>query len=318
VSPYWFILLMGFTASHGVTITDGVNTGQEIPATVSAISWAPYMAGVWNLDESGASTRVNTGACGGTSSNCNLSRNGDTTNNTTYFRQGTASNVFDGTGDYLYCTNANCGSALGAASNGGLATGNISFGCWASENIGATAGEIGSIIGKHNGTYGYDLWLDYGTALSLYSIAKCQIDSWTTWLPSYATGLTLQRAPAITHYVCTFEDFTHTQTIYANGSTQIDFGVPGYSLSYYITANSSDFRIGSGANKGDFYGYADECFVYKGVLSARDVCRICSCGIDGSLCTCSMDNNWTNRGRWETDCGNCSLPTSCLTMPGVD
>ncbi len=325
------ILLSGFLASVGTSsetgndgmyATAGVKTGANgaLMPSVSAVSWAPYMAGVWNLDESGASTRVNTGACGGTASNCNLTRSGDVTNNTTYFKQGTGSNVFDGSGDYLYCTNANCGSALGSVSNGNLGTGNISFGCWATENIGATSGELGSIIGKHDGTNGYDLWLDYGNALVAFSTAKCQVDSWTTWLPSYTSLLTGQRAPNIQHYVCTFEDYTHSQVIYVNGVTNKDLGVPGYSFAYYITANTADFKIGSGTNKGDFYGYADECFVYKGVLSARDVCRICSCGIDGSLCACGQEGQgaWDNVGRNATDCGSCTLPASCLSLPGVD
>lgn len=321
MSPYWFVLLMGFVSSNGVVITDGVRTGQEVPSTVSAPSWAPYMVAYWTLDEGGASTRANTagaGTCGGTQSNCDLTRNGTPTNDTTYFKQGTGSNTFDGSTDWLFCSNATC-TALDIKSTGGLHTGSVSFGCWATENTLAASGEIGAIIGKHDGTYGYELLLDYGLALATFSTAKCQIDSYTTWIPSYSTLLTAQRAPFINHYICTYDDASSTQTIYANGNLQKDLGNSGFvGTTYMLTSNSTNFKIGSSGNAGDFYGYVDECFVYRGVLSNRDACRICSCGVDGSLCTCSGDNNWVNKGRWDTDCGDCPLPTSCLTPPGVD
>jgi hypothetical protein len=210
-------------------------------------------------------------------------------------------------------------SALDIKTSGNLGTGNISFGCWATENEGASSGEVGDIIGKHDGTYGYVLWLDFGTSLVAYSTAKCQVDGYTTWLPSYTTLLNEQRATNMHHYICTFDDLNHTQAIYVDGTVNKDLGVPGYpALTPLLTSNTADFKIGSGGVKGDFYGYADECFVYKGVLSQRDACRICSCGVDGSLCSCSADNNWASRGRWDSDCGNCTLPTSCLTPPGVD
>lgn len=323
------ILLSGFLASVGTTSETGndgmyatagvkIGNGSLVPSQ-TAISWSPYMVGVWNLDEGGASTRVNTGACGGTASNCNLSRSGTPTNDTTYFKQGTGSNTFDGTGDYVSCANATC-SALSIKSNGSLHTGSISYGCWSTLN-GSTGNRVGAIMGKHDGTYGYELWIDYGVAVGIYATAKCQIDSYTTWLPSYSTLLTAQKAPNLNHYVCTYDDASATQSIIVNGSYKKDLGAPGYpTLTNRLTSNTTDFKIGSSGVKGDFYGYADECFVYNGVLSERDACRICSCGMDGALCACGQEGQgtWDNTGRRDTDCGGCTLPASCFTPPGVD
>lgn len=328
------ILLSGFLASVGTTsetgndgmyATAGVKLGANgaLLPSVSAISWAPYMVAYWTLDEGSTTTRANTagtGTCGGTQSNCNLTRTGTPTNNTTYFMQGTGSNTFDGTGDYLSCSNATC-TALDIKSNGGLHTGSISFGCWASEDIGASSGEIGAIIGKHDGTYGYELWLDFGTTLAAFATAKCQIDSYTTWMPSFTTPLSSQRAPILNHYICTYDDQNATQAMYANGVLPFGTGQPGYVfLTNMLTSSSSDFKIGSSGNKGDFFGYADECFVYNGVLSSRDACRICSCGVDGSLCACGQEGqgSWDNVGRRDTSCNGCTLPASCLTGPGID
>jgi len=73
-----------------------------------------------------------------------------------------------------------------------------------------------------------------------------------------------------------------------------------------------------------FGGYAwdgqlDECFVTARVLAAAEICRVCSCGIDGTLCTCDAGTpaSYTNTGRNAGQCGACALPACNAPPPGT-
>jgi hypothetical protein len=71
-------------------------------------------------------------------------------------------------------------------------------------------------------------------------------------------------------------------------------------------ASTAKFGIGTGAKGSTGSAFVDECGWEAANLSDAALCRICSCGIDGSLCMCS-GTTYANSGRNATFCGGCSL-----------
>jgi len=75
-------------------------------------------------------------------------------------------------------------------------------------------------------------------------------------------------------------------------------------------AGTSSVLIGNGHGVGAFWGQVDECWVTASALPDAAVCRICSCGLDGSLCSCA-GSAFAATGRNATFCNSCALPAAC-------
>jgi len=69
-------------------------------------------------------------------------------------------------------------------------------------------------------------------------------------------------------------------------------------------------RFSLATNQGAADFYLDDAFVYNGALSDEDFCRVCSCGVDGSACSCD-GTAWADEGRNSASCGSCTLPNTC-------
>jgi lysophospholipase L1-like esterase len=65
-------------------------------------------------------------------------------------------------------------------------------------------------------------------------------------------------------------------------------------------------------------GQLDECFVTARVLTAAEICRVCSCGVNGTLCTCDAATppSYLTTGRNAGTCGACALPACNAPPPG--
>lgn len=61
----------------------------------------------------------------------------------------------------------------------------------------------------------------------------------------------------------------------------------------------------------------DDMQVYAGVLDAEARCKWCSCGWNGTLCSCFADDPtvYVSTGRNATNCGSCTLPDCNATGP---
>lgn len=277
----------------GIKTNGGINSVDY--AELTPASWASNMQAVWYLEEATTTTRANSGSCG---TSCNLTRAGDTTSDGTNYRQGSYSNVFDGTGDDLSCTNANCGTALGIASSGGTG-GDITFGCWVRLNalgVNATSG----FLSRHASNSGYIAYvLDSGFGLG--GSLRCKIDS----TEATSSGQLLDTAPkAWVHAVCRFNDSTNTLRPFFNGAAD------GTATVSSLSAPSQSTVLGN-LNSQYLDGWLDECFVHAGALTDKDICRICSCGIDGQQCRYNaVSDSWANKGNNSSLCGSCTLPTS--------
>lgn len=277
------ILLTGLLATSGVQATAGVS---ELPAVQAPASWVSNLTAVWNLDEA-SGTRVNSGSCG---SACNLSTISGTPPSSTTRMQGSAAIEFTANVlESVSCTDANCGSALGPASSGGTG-GDVTYGCWVN-----TAWFDQNIMYRHS-TNGF--FFDY--AATGGSGAYCKIDSTSTSRVTWSSS-------TYHHAVCRFDDTNNDLDLFH------DAAVVASAAPTSITAVSTPFYLG-----GIAFTYLDECFVHRGALTDKDICRICSCGIDGSLCSYySATDAWAGTGRNATWCGSCALPTSPSAAMGA-
>jgi hypothetical protein len=75
------------------------------------------------------------------------------------------------------------------------------------------------------------------------------------------------------------------------------------------TGGAIVFAVGSPAS-GTFVGQVDEVWCTNTALSAASLCRICSCGIRGELCSCT-GTAFNVTGRNASACGSCTLPADC-------
>lgn len=87
------------------------------------------------------------------------------------------------------------------------------------------------------------------------------------------------------------------------------------------TGASSYFRFGFATATSKMNGYVDESGLKLGAAyTAQQVCRACSCGIDGSLCTCDSGDATLyqasgGNGLNASQCGSCSLPACNAAAP---
>ena len=293
------ILITGLLATAGVKATAGVSSVIVAPANTP--SWASSMTGLWYLEEGTTNTRVSSGTC---TTACGLARSGNTDRDSTLKQQGSYSNVFDGTGDFLSCTNANCGSDLGVASSGGTG-GSVSWGCWIRPE--SSSNEVALARTNSENTAGYSLSALMDQVIGFRFDTTCRVNSTSVTRP-YDDASLLNLWLFV---VCSFDDSANTLTLFFNGASAASGSVSS------ITSVTDPFYIGSAAfSGGDFDGNIDECFVYKGPMDATDACRICSCGVDGSLCTYDVTTGaYIEKGRNVGSCGSCTLPTASNSTP---
>jgi hypothetical protein len=111
------------------------------------------------------------------------------------------------------------------------------------------------------------------------------------------------------HSVCTFSNTAAEIQTWVNGAASA-----GATTLTDVAAPSGAFQLSTDSVGNEWNGQLDECFVTNIALSALEICRICSCGIDGSLCACS-GSAYTSNGRHASDCGSCLLPAACDAAP---
>ena len=111
--------------------------------------------------------------------------------------------------------------------------------------------------------------------------------------------------------LCEFNDSTDLLQPYINTATSGSAASVTSMRTVSGSPGRPDFYIGYESGVGPFawQGQFDEAFIYSGILSATSKCRICSCGVDGTLCSCS-GASFVSTGR-NSSCGSCSLPANC-------
>jgi len=244
--------------------------------TTPAPSWIPATVAAWMLDEA-SGTRAN--AQGTTALNLALG-SAAVGNDTVNKMQGAAAMASVDATTYLQVSNAVFDN---------LTLNPFSFGCWLR---GAPAGTGQRVIGHWGATHGYLIGPDIpGLYFYFQDTGGLILAHWT--------GYT---ANTFVHAVGTFT--RPTIKLYANGAlieSATSAGAAGTEAVQFHLGDNSTFP---------FPGQIDECFVIAKELTAASVCRICSCGLDGGLCTC-QGTAFATKGRNATNCGACTLPSDC-------
>lgn len=282
------VLLVGLVATSGGKATSGVSS--TVNAAVAPTTWADDMVAWWSMDQANPTNDAGSGTCGGTASNCNLTANGNYTTSSSIRVQGTAAGSMDGTGDYATCAGGTC-TALNRSSS-------TTWGCFAYGS--------GGVMGR-SGTPLYDYRILYDGLQFTCLEASAAAASTATATSSAGTSEWVSS-------VCVYDSGAAALVAYADGSA----GTTTTSA-VVMAASTNTFYIGNSFAVADsnFSGYIDDCFVYAGTMTATSVCRICSCGVDGSLCMCDYADTtaYANKGRNGSDCGSCTLPSCNAASP---
>jgi len=283
------------TAPATTTTTTTTTTTSTTTTTIStttttlanaAPNWTTSFTAVWLMEES-SGTRTN--AQGTTTRN--LSEVGGTSaSNTTYFQQGAAS-LQSAPATSLQSTDTALVN-LGTASS-------IAWTCmaWARPQSTATGRLIQNAAGGTGGWY-----LDFITSNTSFQAGA----GGTTTAPSYRIGSTSVTVGTWNHVgVANHNGTGQPCNIWLNGK----LSQGSDTCAFNVPPGSQPFVIG-GQGVNSFDGQLDEAACINAVLPDADLCRICSCGIDGARCSCT-GTAWNVTGRNAASCGSCTLPASC-------
>lgn len=283
----WVLLILLLAGSaHAQSIAGVSLNGVSFNVTETAApDWGDDMIAWWSLDQDTTASRTATGGtCG---SGCDLTASGSIPRSTSTKQEGAASVDFDfAETDTLSCLDANC-SALERAGSGDHS---LTWGCWVYDDFGSTVFPMTKDPAATD-TSGYAIRLSSGSSVS------CLVGGTGDVAGGFGTN-------AWHHAACTFDDTANEVETFLDATPT---GSPASVSS--MTENSQAFTIGGDGAMTDYVGHIDECFVYEGKLSDASICRICSCGISGSLCK-YVGPVWTDVGRNVSACGSCALPAS--------
>jgi hypothetical protein len=116
-----------------------------------------------------------------------------------------------------------------------------------------------------------------------------------------------------------FDDPLDTFCLYVNGQVAACTGMP--TITDPATGTLAYFRFGSSSNSSKLDGLVDESGLRLGsAYTAEEACRVCSCGIDGSLCSCDpltpqLFSAGGGNGLNGSQCGGCALPACDQEAP---
>jgi hypothetical protein len=309
-----------FSAQGTTTTTVTTTTTTTTLAGSAPADWSLFFDYVWKMDEAASATRVNSGS--GTTGN--LTNNNSVGQNTSLFKEGTAAADFDEVtpGDALTNTTATAPS-LGY-------TGAFVAGCWARPEI---TGFNELLTRTDNSTNGYRLAVDPASGqerilFQTFDFAQpagarnCGCTTTTGTFPINTFKHVVGIYDGTKEFV--YQNGMKTPCTFCDNCTLSSGNcIRGGAL--VVTSGAHTFVIGNRnglplANTWD--GQIDECFTdtgwsatsaNDGVLDPESLCRICSCEINGSRCTCS-GTLYANTGR-NAECGNCTLPVCNQAQP---
>ncbi len=289
----WFAVVVGIACLGGAGFP-----AHAFARAIRPPSWVPFMRGVWSLDEPAGSVRHN--ATGDAAGDLIESVSGAVApsqgparripNDTTpgEFQQGTGSARWnqtpplepgDGHDTFLHCGATWDDSACAALFD---LRGSMSIGCW-------TRGRDSPFHIEHRMIDHLDLATHSGYEAVWSGGHHTGFHYGCKWWPEPPGLEAVSGVPFAVpagqwgHGVCVL-DLAATGDegkVYSNGMLANDQRWTPPASPPHVGFNISDH-----ASDGGFDGELDECFVAAGALTAAEVCRICSCGVDGSLCAC--------------------------------
>jgi len=299
---HWLVLAAALAPLSAQADLKGVNIeNRNTTPVVKPQDWTYKFQGVWSFDDASGSSRLNTPGTA-LDSNLDLDLLNTVTRDTTRFIEGTASaTTEDGISNRLRCLNATCAAQLQPAAGESL-----TWGVWFYPDVIA-----GDLLQKH-----VDFGPTTGTQMAMQADAemRCTIADGTN-VVNMDKGTIV--ADTWTHSVCRFDNPGDTARFYQDGA----FVSPG-------SAYTGDVGLPpAGAftwfsDNGGIAASLDEAWWIHDVLTDAEICRICSCGINGVTgpCDCSGDDPTTylDTGRNSQTCASsvCSSTGEACTTNG--
>lgn len=292
-----------FTNTPTVTSTPtatGTNTATATitptPAGFAPANLSSCMVAVWEMEESTGATRLDSAgtSCG---TDCNLNDVNSVVKDTTNKVTGTASGSYTASSSQdLECNITTTCEELNFTTSGDL-----SWFCFA-----RTAQDTVNqrIMVKANSDYGMF------RSASL-DAASCQIVK-TDNTSVFADGSSNEWAAGTTWHLitCIYKDSTDQLF------ERLDGAAAGTDSSGATSIRDSSgtvpsFAIGRAGSGGYWDGQIDTCGVYRGLITDQTRCFVCSCGVNGELCTCDSGSptSYSNAGRRVSNCNSCTLPS---------
>lgn len=279
------LLLAASPAIAQVTARDVVMRDVSITTAAGGVCSIPdetdtFLA-VWRMEEATSATRTNSSATG---SNNNMLNSGSVEQDGVNYIEGTYSAHFtEADPDHLYCNKATCTDVV--------FSGSVSVLGW---------------FRKDNDTEHFTLWDSSNTYTGLVARAlignnDCKVGDGADW-GNTASGSADPTLETWYHYACVHDATASTVQNYLNGKTD------GSSATQQSMVASTKTYQEMGRTSSIYLdGNLDEWAIVDQALSPEELCHICSCQIDGSLCSCS-GGVYSDLGRNATYCQSCDLP----------
>lgn len=277
------LLLLALPASGQIAISDVDLADVVVTSAVSsapAEDWADNMVVVFDFEASGDPWMNDVNSSGGSGCDATI-LTGTPTREVAVFKEGVASALFEdalGENDMLQTS---CSDITD------LNDGDVSFGAW----VYNTADQFDHFVGYNTSSLGWALKRD-----SSGNTLQCLVNA------TVHTGQAWTTTDTWVHVGCSYDFSTGEIDSFFNGNDS------GAATSGQATLDSRNLRMGG--NQGASDEYIDEVYVYQGELLEEDFCRIASCDMDGSLCSCN-GTAWVDDGRHTTMSLTCTLPTNC-------
>jgi hypothetical protein len=270
---------------------------QSSGAVSQAADWTNSFVAVWTMDSTGNEPNQSTN-CG---SDCDVTENSGTIAlDNSFYIEGTGSrNVLAADTENFICNMSTTCEELALTSSG-----DFSIVSWFAFDSAVDTGD----------TYIVDHLT--GTNAGFRFHFESSVPGWRALYGDGGTNRIITLDPAADPVADTWYHvaFTHDngtgQVVYGKSGSSIDESQAASNTQNYAASDDTEFDLLSlSTNRGDLF--IDEVGIIDELLSANAVCKICSCGIDGSACTYS-GSTWTDKGRSDTACGSCLGDTTCV------
>lgn len=322
------LLLVALTQVDGHATTIQVGTASEgalaTGVTMSGYGlqdWTSGFIAVWSMDEGTSSVRQSNSlaSCGADCDLTPVAVDQDTSDKI----EGAASAQLTSALGSTNATSLQC-DANNDASDGvdnctdlNVTSGNLSWGGWyinpllteavaANRGPGENALQLMGSYGTGNDE-GYVLSRGQGFTVTVF---RCTVDDISNTIQAWhSAGFNVVDPGYVTEWrfiVCVYDASADTVKTYYLYNDFVGTTTSADSL----TASGDNFIMGSTATDSESTWQVDESFVTDKALTNADLCRICSCGIDGRNCSCSIADttNYASAGLNASYCGSCTLP----------
>ena len=272
-----------------LALMQGVTTfvREEAGAGCTVPDQSSEFVAFWDFEEASNSTRVASGGSCSSGSDCDLAnQNTMLLDAVNFVEQSGSAASLDADNDALTCANATCDELTGL-------TGSVTWGVYAMTPTLQNQDVFDNLDGSNGG-----FEMKWRT-----NVFECRIGDGVDTATATSAGSSLSSDSTFYHLACVHDDVGNTIQAYVDGAAS------GSSASQDdMAANAADtFQVSQTGSLG-FDGSIDAPWVYSGVLSAAEVCYLCSAGgpANDAGMTCS-GGSFVGLGLNASQCGSCSL-----------